>query len=80
MAPRHLAQHGVRSHRPVPSAGYDAANRVQTCGGASYSHDANGNLVTDGRRLFTWNVRNELTAVCGGPYHHRARYYDAGIH
>jgi RHS repeat-associated protein len=48
------------------SATYDAANQIVTWGGASFSYDANGNLTSDGTHTYTWNARDELTALSGG--------------
>jgi RHS repeat-associated protein len=46
-------------------ASYDAANQLTQWGGATRTHDANGNLLSDGARTFTWNARNELVGVAG---------------
>jgi RHS repeat-associated protein len=53
----------------VTSGGYDAANRLNQWtvpgGGVSPSYDANGNLLNDGTRSFTWDARNRLTGITG---------------
>jgi RHS repeat-associated protein len=51
--------------QPVASVTHDDANRVLTFGGAALTHDANGNLTSDGARTYTWNARNQLVAVDG---------------
>jgi RHS repeat-associated protein len=51
--------------QPVASVTHDDANRVLTFGGAALSHDANGNLTSDGTRTYTWNARNQLVAIDG---------------
>ncbi len=49
----------------LSSATYDDANQITTWGGAPFTYDANGSLVNDGARSYTWNARNELTALAG---------------
>jgi RHS repeat-associated protein len=49
----------------IASASYDAANQLSTWAGTSLSYDANGNMTSDGTKTFTWNARNELTAISG---------------
>jgi RHS repeat-associated protein len=44
---------------------HDDANRILTLGGAALTHDANGNLTSDGARTYAWNARNQLVAVDG---------------
>jgi RHS repeat-associated protein len=50
----------------VPPATFDAANRITTRGGTTFSYDLNGNLTSNGTTTYTWNVRNQLAAVSGG--------------
>jgi RHS repeat-associated protein len=50
----------------LTAATYDAANQVTQWGGVTLTYDANGNLTSDGTRSYTWNLRNELTALGGG--------------
>jgi RHS repeat-associated protein len=59
----------ARSNLPMAlsSATYDDANQLATWGGSTISYDANGNLTSDGSRSYTWNARNELTALTGSP-------------
>jgi RHS repeat-associated protein len=45
----------------MASATFDAANR-QT----NHTYDNNGNLVSDGTNTYTWNARNQLTAISSG--------------
>jgi RHS repeat-associated protein len=47
----------------LASAIYDDANRIASWGGVSFSYDPNGNLTYDGQRTFTWNARDQLSAV-----------------
>lgn len=42
---------------------YDADNRLTTAGAVPVTHDANGNLVSDGTRTYTWDVRGRLAGV-----------------
>jgi RHS repeat-associated protein len=57
----------ARSNLPpaLTSATYDDANQIASWSGAGFSYDANGNLTGDGIRSYTWNARNELTALTG---------------
>ena len=48
---------------PVTSASYDAANRQRAWNGLMLTHDANGNLTTDGSTTYTWDARNRLSAL-----------------
>jgi RHS repeat-associated protein len=50
----------------LTSATYDNANQIATWAGTSFTYDPNGNLVSDGTKAYTWNARNELTAINGG--------------
>jgi RHS repeat-associated protein len=50
----------------LTSATYDAANRIATWGGTTFSYDPNGNLTSDGTTTYTWNARNHLTGLSGG--------------
>ena len=40
-------------------------NQYQTAGPAAFTHDANGNLTSDGSSSFTFDVENRLVAVSG---------------
>lgn len=50
----------------LASGTYDAANRISTWAGVSSTYDLNGNLTADGTNTYTWNARNQLTAMSGG--------------
>jgi RHS repeat-associated protein len=50
----------------LASATYDAANRISTWGGTTFSYDLNGSLGSDGPTSYLWNARNQLTALAGG--------------
>ena len=52
----------------LSSATYDAANRIQTWAGQTYSYDLNGNLETDGVTTFVWNARQQLTGISGAGF------------
>jgi RHS repeat-associated protein len=45
---------------------YDIANRLIEVDGVSYTWDANGNLLNDGMRTYTYNHANRLTGVAQG--------------
>ena len=45
---------------------YDAANRLATVNGVSYTWDNNGNLLNDGVSTYTYNHANRLTSVTTG--------------
>jgi RHS repeat-associated protein len=51
--------------------------QVTSSGGSkTFTHDANGNLISDGTRTFEWDARNQLVAVTVGT--HRSEFtYDA---
>ncbi len=51
--------------QPLASATYDAGNRVSTFGGATLTHDLNGNLTNDGSTTYTWDARNRLSGLIG---------------
>jgi RHS repeat-associated protein len=46
----------------VASRTYDVNNKL-THNGVAQSYDNNGNLLNDGSRTYTWNVRNQLTGI-----------------
>jgi RHS repeat-associated protein len=50
----------------LPSATYDAANRITNWNGTSFSYDLNGNLTADGLTNYSWNARNQLVGLSGG--------------
>lgn len=49
----------------LASAIYDDANQVATWEATGFTYDENGNLTGDGVRSYTWNARNQLTALSG---------------
>ena len=49
----------------LSDATYDAANRIATWAGQSFSYDANGNLASDGLTSYNWNARNQLAGLSG---------------
>ena len=63
--------------QPVASATYDAANRIETWAGRTFSYDANGNLASDGLTSYLWNARDQLTTVFG-PYYATFQYDGVG--
>jgi RHS repeat-associated protein len=51
----------------VPSATYDAANRLTNWGGSALTYDANGNLNGIGSSsTFSWNARDQLVSTSDG--------------
>jgi RHS repeat-associated protein len=50
----------------VPTASYDAANRLAGQAGRMFSYDANGNVTSDGFTSYIWNVRDQLVGLSGG--------------
>lgn len=49
----------------LTSATYDAANQIATWAGTQFTHDANGNLTSDGVRSYTWDARDQLASLTG---------------
>jgi RHS repeat-associated protein len=50
----------------VPSASYDAANRLTAWGATAFTYDAAGNLTGDGTDTYTWDARGQLAAIAAG--------------
>jgi RHS repeat-associated protein len=50
----------------LPSATYDAGNRIVARGSRAFTYDANGNVTSDGIRTYTWNARNQLIGISNG--------------
>jgi RHS repeat-associated protein len=50
----------------VPTATYDAANRLTSWGSTSLTYDNDGNLTGLGAATFTWDARNQLVATSDG--------------
>jgi hypothetical protein len=44
----------------ITSASYDAANELTNWNGTTISYDLNGNMLSDGSNVFTWNARNQV--------------------
>ena len=51
----------------VSSAAYDAANQLLNWNGTAVSYDLDGNMTSDGTNIFTWNARNQVSALNGAP-------------
>jgi RHS repeat-associated protein len=49
----------------VTSPSYNADNALTRFAGKTLSYDANGNLTGDGTNSYTWDARNQLTAIAG---------------
>ena len=47
------------------AAAYDAANQLTSWNGTPISYDANGNMLSDGTRSFTWDARGQLAGISG---------------
>jgi RHS repeat-associated protein len=45
---------------------YNTANQLTQAGGVSLAYDLNGNLTSDGLHTYSWNARNQLTAIDSG--------------
>jgi RHS repeat-associated protein len=50
----------------VSSALYNAANQITSWAGTSVTYDLNGNVQNDGTNTYTWDIRNQLSAIAGG--------------
>jgi RHS repeat-associated protein len=57
---------------------YDAANRLTSVDGATYTWDNNGNLLSDDSRAYTYDPANRLTAVSGTGYAYQYVYNGSG--
>ena len=59
---RSATNEAYTSHAPNQSKSYVAngLNQYSSVSGASFSHDARGNLTSDGTRTFTYDVENRL--------------------
>jgi RHS repeat-associated protein len=68
-AGRRIVLGGTWARTLVPSAlasaTYDSANQQTTFGGQTLTYDLNGNLTSDAANTYTWNARNQLTAISG---------------
>jgi len=45
---------------------YDAANRLVSVNGVSYTWDNNGNLTSDGTNTYTYDYANRLVSLTNG--------------
>ena len=50
----------------LASASYNADNQLTLWGGTAMSYDPDGNLLNDGAHTYTWNARNQLSAIDSG--------------
>jgi YD repeat-containing protein len=66
---RRISQGGTWARTALPAPGapiyVDAANRLTLWGDQPLSYDANGNLVSDGFRSYSWNARDQLLGIAG---------------
>lgn len=51
--------------QPLSSAAYDIANELINWNGTTMLYDANGNMLSDGVNSFSWNSRDQLSALNG---------------
>ena len=58
-------------------ATFDLNDRKTSFNGQVLSYDANGNLTSDGTNTYTWNARNQLTAISQGGATQMSYAYDA---
>ncbi|MGQ3055188.1 MAG: RHS repeat-associated core domain-containing protein [Roseateles sp.] len=47
----------------ITDASYNAANRLLTWGGKTFSYDNNGNMLGDGATTYTWDARDQLVNI-----------------
>ncbi|HEY9157294.1 RHS repeat-associated core domain-containing protein [Candidatus Binatus sp.] len=52
--------------QPVTGNTFNADNEMTAFNGTPLNYDANGNLTDDGTNTYTWDARNQLTAMSGG--------------
>jgi RHS repeat-associated protein len=52
--------------QPLSQASYNAANQLIGWAGTPHAYDANGNLLSDGEKTYTWDSRNRLVGLAGG--------------
>ncbi|ABF92010.1 Rhs family protein [Myxococcus xanthus DK 1622] len=59
----------ARTGLPLTASGavYDAASQLTVWNGQPRAYDANGNLVSDGARTYSWDARNQLVQIVEGP-------------
>ncbi len=66
------------SQQPVVSYTYDAANRLTSVNGQSYTWDNNGNLVSDGLLTYSYDQANRLKQVTQGANTYTFTYNGVG--
>lgn len=57
---------------------YDDANRLTSVDGTTYTWDNNGNLLSDGTSIYTYNHSNQLTGVSQGGVNYSYAYDGLG--
>ncbi|WP_323744871.1 RHS repeat domain-containing protein [Noviherbaspirillum soli] len=62
---------------PMPVATYGPGNRLQSWNGQAITHDANGNMTSDGTRSYTWDAKNQLASITGPESMQASFRYDA---
>jgi RHS repeat-associated protein len=50
----------------VSSALYNVANQITSWAGTSIAYDLDANIQNDGTNIYTWDLRNHLSAISGG--------------
>jgi len=64
-----IATGGTLARTGLPEAvavsQHDANNQLTERDTVAYTYDNNGNLISDGSRTYTWNARDQLTAISG---------------
>jgi RHS repeat-associated protein len=62
-----IATGGTLARTSLPEAvadsQHDANNKLTERDTVAYTYDDNGNLISDGSRTYTWNARDQLTAI-----------------
>ncbi|WP_194714285.1 RHS repeat-associated core domain-containing protein [Noviherbaspirillum soli] len=80
-AGRRIATSGTLAPTSVPEAmpvaTYGPGNRLQSWSGQAITHDANGNMTSDGTRSYTWDARNQLASITGPESMQASFRYDA---
>ncbi|WP_194714289.1 RHS repeat-associated core domain-containing protein [Noviherbaspirillum soli] len=80
-AGRRIGTSGTLSPTSVPEAmpvaTYGPGNRLQSWNGQAITHDANGNMTSDGTRSYTWDAKNQLASITGPESMQASFRYDA---
>jgi RHS repeat-associated protein len=79
---RRVAQTGTFASPQLPAAStgpnsFDDNNRQTQHNGQALSYDANGNMTSDGSRIYVWNERNQLAEIKVGTSTIATFTYDA---